>query len=301
VSGERHPNLIVPVPLDVLRAWCGERRADAAGRAWLDVLRSRLATRQEGVVGLDQLRVLGWSEDQVAWRLKRRVLIPVWRGVYAVGHEALSFRGRAIAAQLAIGDDAALSREAAAHLRLLLPTPPPVIDVTTPGRRARSRPGLITHAGDVETERHQGLLITTPEQTLHDLRRHPRIASMTSEALYLGLIPPASAPDDAPTRSKLERRMLKLIARAGLPRPQCQHPIGPYTADFHWPASRVIAETDGWEGHRFRFQRDRARDAFLLARGHVVIRFTWAQLRDEPVKVAAQLAALLAHRGELAP
>ena len=230
------------------------------------------------------------------------MLIPVWRGVYAVGHEALTFRGRAIAAQLAIGDDAALSREAAAYLRLLLPTPPPVIDVTTPGRRARSRPGLITHAaGRRDRTPTRGLLITTPEQTLHDLRRHPRIASMTSEALYLGLIPPASAPDDAPTRSKLERRMLKLIARAGLPRPQCQHPIGPYTADFHWPASRVIAETDGWEGHRFRFQRDRARDAFLLARGHVVIRFTWAQLRDEPVKVAAQLAALLAHRGELAP
>ena len=60
----------------------------------------------------------------------------------------------------------------------------------------------------------------------------------------------------------------------------------------------MIAETDGWEGHRFRFHADRARDAYLLARGHVVIRFTWPQVRDEPLLVASRLAALLAHRGE---
>ncbi len=55
--------------------------------------------------------------------------------------------------------------------------------------------------------------MTTPEQTLHDLRRHPRIASMTSEALYLRLIASVGARSDAPTRSELERRMLRLIDR----------------------------------------------------------------------------------------
>ena len=44
------------------------------------------------------------------------------------------------------------------------------------------------HEGTSETTRHEGLLITTPRQTLHDLRHHPRIASMTSEALFLRLI-----------------------------------------------------------------------------------------------------------------
>jgi very-short-patch-repair endonuclease len=297
MRGERHTNLVVPVPLDVIRAWRGERRTAAEERQWLDVLRARLATRQEGIVAGRQLHLLGLSEDQIGRRVKARALIRQFRGVYAVGHEALTFRARCIAALLAIGDAAALSHETAAFLRTLLPTPPPFIDVTTRHRRPRSRPGLIVHSGDVEVTRHEGVLMTTPAQTLHDLRRHPRIASMTSEALYLRLI--EASPGDAPTRSELERRMLRLIDRAGIERPRCQHRIGPYTADFLWPAERVIVETDGWDGHRHElaFHRDRRRDARLAAHGYVVIRFTWPQLRDEPLTVVAHLAAVLAHGG----
>jgi very-short-patch-repair endonuclease len=299
MRGERPTSLVVPVPIDVLRAWCGERRTAGEGGESLDVLRTRLATRQEGVVSARQLHVLGLSDDQVAWRVKRSALVRLFRGVYAVGHEALTFRAGCIAALLAVGDDAALSHSTAAHLWTFLPTRPPFVDVTVPGRRPRSRPGLLVHSGDVEVARHEGLLMTTPRQTLHALRRHPRIASMTSEALYLALIEPATAPDDAPARSELERRMLRLIRQAGLEHPECQARIGPYTADFLWPAARLIAETDGWAAHRHElaFHRDRRRDAWLLARGYVVIRFTWPQLRDEPYTVVARLAAVLAHRG----
>ena len=291
--------MIVPVPLAVLHAMRAQRRAPLSEREWRDVLHGRLATRQEGVVGRDQLVALGFERGVIARRVKRGALIRQFRGVYAVGHEALTFRARCIAALLAVGDDAALSHETAAHLRTFLPTRPPSIDVTVPGRRPRSRPGLVVHGGDAEVARHDGLLMTTPEQTLHDLRRHPRIASMTSEALYLRLIPPP--PGAAPTRSELERRMLRLIEQAGIERPRCQAPIGRYTADFLWPDVRVIVETDGWDGHRHElaFHRDRRRDAWLLAHGYVVIRFTWPQLRDEPLTVVARLAAVLAHRGEL--
>ena len=71
--------------------------------------------------------------------------------------------------------------------------------------------------------RHDGLLMTTPEQTLHDLRRHPRIASMTSEALYLAA-DPAGTWRDAPTRSELERRMLRLIEQRRDPAPALPAP-----------------------------------------------------------------------------
>lgn len=296
MSDKRRTGLPLPVPLDVLRAISDERRADGGDPRSLDVVRSRLATRQEGVVGVRQLLVLGLSRDQVAWRVRTGALIPRFRGVYAVGHTALSFRAHCIAALLAVGDDAALSHETAAYLRTILPTQPPFIDVTTTGRRPRDRKGLRVHEGAVETTRHERLLMTTPEQTLHDLRQHPRIASMTAEALYLGLIEPQSEPHDAPTRSELERRMLWLIRRAGLPLPQCQHRIGPYTVDFYWAGSRVIVETDGFaaHGHRRSFEHDRARDAWMLSQGYVVIRFTWRQLRDEPTVVVARLAAVLA-------
>jgi len=270
-------------------------------REWRDVLHGRLATRQEGIVGRDQLLALGFDRGVIARRVKAGALIRQFRGVYAVGHEALTFRARAIAALLAAGDDAALSHETAAHLWALLPTQPPCIDVTTRLRRPRSRPGLTVHRRDIEVTRKDGLPVTTPGQTLAHLTAHPRIASMTSEALYLRLIESETAPADAPTRSELERRMLRLITRSGLERPVCQHPVGPYTADFLWPAERVIVETDGWDGHRHElaFHRDRRRDAWLLAHGYVVIRFTWPQLRDEPLTVIARVAAVLGHRGAL--
>jgi hypothetical protein len=121
--------------------------------------------------------------DACVHNVARHSLIPQFRGVYTVGHEALTFRARCIAALLAVGDDAALSHEAAAHLWALLSAQPPFIDVTTSDRRPRSRRGLTTHQAPVSVTRKDGLLITTPEQTLHDLRRHPRVEAMTSEGL----------------------------------------------------------------------------------------------------------------------
>ncbi|HYH59643.1 MAG TPA: DUF559 domain-containing protein [Thermoleophilaceae bacterium] len=53
--------------------------------------------------------------------------------------------------------------------------------------------------------------------------------------------------------------------------------------DASWPAAKLIVELDSWEFHRTRaaFERDRARDAKLVAAGHRVLRFTWRQLRTE--------------------
>jgi very-short-patch-repair endonuclease len=88
------------------------------------------------------------------------------------------------------------------------------------------------------------------------------------------------------------------MRKAGLPSPISGYPIGPYTADFAWPAEHVIVETDGWSfhGHRRAFEDDRARDAYLAANGWVVIRVTWRRLRGRPMLVMAQLAQTLARR-----
>jgi len=279
-----------------------ERQENGIGPNSLDVVHARLATRQEGVVGRLQLVAIGVDRGVITRRLNRRVYSAVHRGVYAVGHEALSFRARCIAALLAVGDDAALSHMTAAFLRRLTATEPPVIDVTTTGRRPRDRKGIRIHEAAVRTSRHEGLLVTTPEQTLHDLRHHEEIERLTSEALYLHLIDRATAPGAAPTRSELERAMRRLVRAARLPQPICQHPIGPYTADFYWPDNQLVAETDGYDGHGHRsaFEHDRARDAWLLANGYVVIRFTWAQITHEPSVVIARLAAVLARTAHLA-
>ena len=52
----------------------------------------------------------------------------------------------------------------------------------------------------------------------------------------------------------------------------------------------------GFHGHRMAFEQDRARDAFLAARGWIVVRVTWRQLRDSPMLVLVQLAQTLARR-----
>ena len=101
-----------------------------------------------------------------------------------------------------------------------------------------------------------------------------------------------------PTRTELERALLSLLRSAGLPRPLVNTKVGPYEADAVWPAERVVVEVDGWaaHGHRGAFERDRARDADLQARGYAVLRFTWRQVLDEPLLVATRTAQVLAHR-----
>jgi very-short-patch-repair endonuclease len=267
-----------------------------------------LASRQSGVVSRAQLLGLGVPPRTINhWSSRGRILV-IHRGVYAVGHASLSPRGRSVAALLAVGRDAVLSHRWAAAMWGLVDWPPHP-HVTAPGRRLRSRPDIMIHStpsGDVR--RRDGLPITSPLRTLADIGADERAVA---EAQVLGLVTRrelasaggrlARAVTDAsaaPTRSVLERALLRIVAEAQLPRPLVNHRVGRFEVDFLWPEQRLIVETDGWgaHGHRHAFERDRARDAELLALGHVVLRFTWRQLRDEPLLVAARLAQVLAAR-----
>ena len=185
---------------------------------------------------------------------------------------------------------------------------PPFVEVTVTRKGPRSRPGLKVR----ETTRPpairvlDSLPLTAPLRTLADLAASRDIERMCAEALVLklvtqeeldaaGILAPHLA---APTRSEFERRFFAQLRRARLPRPIAGYPIGPYTADFAWPAERVIVETDGWDfhGHRMRFEDDRARNAHLAAIGWVVVRVTWRQLCDTPMLVMVRLGQTLAHR-----
>jgi very-short-patch-repair endonuclease len=71
--------------------------------------------------------------------------------------------------------------------------------------------------------------------------------------------------------------------------------IGRYEVDLLWPEQRLIVEVDGYAFHSTRaaFERDRARDAELIAAGYRVIRVTWRQLVEEPEATVALLAGAL--------
>ena len=94
---------------------------------------------------------------------------------------------------------------------------------------------------------------------------------------------------------QLERRFLRFCHRNGLPLPEVNVPVPPYTVDFLRRRQSLVVETDGWSAHRGRqaFEDDRARDSFLRKLGYEVLRFTWRQLEDDSTSVLALLRRYL--------
>jgi Transcriptional regulator, AbiEi antitoxin/Protein of unknown function (DUF559) len=269
-----------------------------------DVKVAAIAARQHGVVSFAQLLAVGLKRSAVARRASAGRLHRVHRGVYAVGHPALSLEGRWMAAVLAVGSGAALSHASAAALwKLLRPIAGP-IDVSVPSSAGRrSREGLRIHrarslAGDsrLVVIRHR-IPVTGPCRTIEDLRgRLPErlVRRATRQAEILGLLGAESSGDRS--RSDLERDFLGLCRGYRIPPPEVNVPIGRWTVDFLWRGARLVVETDSYAYHRGRiaFQDDRARDLDLRGRGFDVIRVSERQLNDEPATVAAVIEGMLA-------
>jgi very-short-patch-repair endonuclease len=279
------------------------------------------AERQHGVVTRAQLIEIGLSDQAIGRRVEDGQLWRVHRGVYAVGRPTLTLHGRFSAAVLSCGPGAALSHLAAGVLLGLLGERGPRIDVTVPGSGGRRRRGaVIIHRGPLpatEVTTQHGIPVTTPARTLIDLadvlpRR--RLERALDEAAYLrldvtdlqprpgrrgrGALAEALARHDAGTtrtRSDLEERLLSLLDRFRLPVPEVNGSIEGYTVDFAWRAQRLIVETDGWGAHgtRHAFERDRRRDADLLAAGWRVLRVSYGRLECEPEWVADRIAGAL--------
>ena len=261
---------------------------------------ARVASRQGGTISRRQLLRLGLTATQIRDRVRSGRLRLIYRGVYAVGHDAIPVRGRLFAALLAAGPPAALSHRTAAALHKLIPSMPPFVDLTVTGRRApRNRGDLTFHrATTLEATTKHGLPLTTVARTLQDLaatRPEPEVRKALNQALVHRLVSPGDLADRtgpgsatlkrlariaAPTRSGLERRFLAALRHSSIPPPVKEHPIGRYVADFYWPAHRLVVETDGWTTHGgpIAFVDDRIRDAELAIRDVVVIRVSDEQV-----------------------
>ena len=83
-----------------------------------------------------------------------------------------------------------------------------------------------------------------------------------------------------------------------MPIPEVNQVVAGYTVDMLWREHRLIVELDSREfhDHELPFERDRDKDATLLAAGHPVVRVTWTRLQDEPDREAVRLRALLEAR-----
>ena len=226
-----------------------------------------LAAQQHGVVSATQLLERGLPRTAIQVRLRNGRLHPIHRGVYAVGHGALTLKARFMAAVLAGGPGAALGyRSAGAEWECMEWIDDLyLVEVVIPRSAPLRHPGVRIHrtrsldARDVR--RHDGIPITTPARTLLDLADilpEKGLRRAVRQAQALGLVSVRQIADvltraqgrrgaqrlaaliadgPTPTRSDLEDLVLGVVVDGGLQRPPglIHDPRGDPAAD-HGPA-----------------------------------------------------------------
>jgi very-short-patch-repair endonuclease len=287
---------------------------------------AEIAFSQGGIISHRQLSALGLAPRTIRnWaasgRLHRR-----FRGVYALGHEAITAKGRVMAPVLAYGDEAVISHRSGGDWWEIAPTSRVPVDLTVPGRSKAGQDGIDLHLvrslDPRDVTEHEGVPITTIPRTLLDLAEvvpRRRLKAAVEEADRRGLFDGnavhellARSPgrhglkplrdllsdfvSEPLLRSELERAFWELCDSYAVARPLTNVVLLGYEVDAYWPQARLVVELDGYEyhGHRAAFEADRERDAVLLLAGYRVVRITYRQLTRKPEAVAKLLNRLLA-------
>jgi hypothetical protein len=274
-----------------------------------------------------QLIALGLTARRIDRRVAAGRLVPLHRGVYAVGHAGIGVLGRRWAAVLALGEDAFLSHHSAGDAYGLRAYGERIVHVSVRGRAGRERRvGIRIHRPralpDDEVATLRGLPITTPARTLLDLAgsglRPKQLENALNQAELEKILdfadllellaryprrPGARAlkaqlsayrgPVD--TRSRLERLVNELCDRSGLPRPLVNTVVEGKVRDFSWPHRRLVVEADSYRWHRSpsALNDDRERDVELTLAGYTVLRFTYEQVTRRPRYVVRALQIAL--------
>lgn len=283
-----------------------------------------VASLQHGLITTAQLKKLGISDGAIWRRARRGALHQVYRGVWSVGHCALSLHARWMAAVLAVGEDAALSHLAAASLWNIWRRSVDDVHVVA-ATRHRPIPGIHVHQSRAlsarEVRRRFRIPVTSVARTILDLgdvltpyqlanviheaefRRHfnrrelERLLRRNRGRRSVTIVRQALQLHDggsAGTFSDLEDEFLALARTRSL-EPLVNVPItvsdGELRPDFHWPALRLVVEVDGSGHQRKRTQeQDRGRDARFRADGWTVIRCASGEFEKTIAAVECRLA-----------
>jgi hypothetical protein len=294
----------------------------------IDSVIARLAAAQHGVVAGRQVVDTGISEAALRRRLADRRLRRVHHGVYAVGSQPLTLKGRWMAAVLACGGGAALSHVSAGALLGIRATSSSLIHVTVAGpSRRRRRDNLRIHTTRAwhphDFTQVDDIRVTSPERTLLDLapvlpltqlRRayeraerlrildHARLAAIVARAQGrpgVGALRRVAAIDPEPgtrLKSELERAFRDLVEASGLPPYLPNTVVAGYEVDAYWPHAHLVVELQSrtWHADPEAFEADHAKRAELMAAGHTVLALTYEQVTKRAQDTARTLARLLA-------
>jgi very-short-patch-repair endonuclease len=282
----------------------------------------RLAGEQDDVISRRQLRAAGADDDWIDRRRAMGWLIPVFRGVFAIGHPPRTRRGWYRAALLAGGDRCALSHLTAGAVHGMTGGSARV-HLTVP-RSADGIEGIRIHrprtlrADDIVIV--DGLRVTSSARTLIDLadfgkRRlleraidqaeyhqlhlplgdvHDRLHRRPRSRLLRAVITEHVAGSTI-TESEAEELFLAIVRRSQLPMPGLQVRLWGRRRDFLFRDARVVVEIDGRQAHDRdgAFERDALRDAEVVVNGYRPLRFTRRAVKFDPTYVAATLRAVL--------
>jgi very-short-patch-repair endonuclease len=247
----------------------------------------------------------------------RRIFPDIYVPAHADDDLALLSR----AAYLLVDGRGALGGHSAAELLGAGCTPPGAPAEIVSPHRVRRHQGLIARQDRIPPDELQelgGLVVTTPVRTAYDLgRRTPLVEAVVAvDALshvhgfdpydvlvlarrHLGARGTAQLPEvvelaDRRAESPMETRLRLALRFHGLPRPQPQHPVGPYVLDLAYPAVRVAVEYNGRDHlDPDRALRDLEREAYLTAAGWIVLRFGAYIVVRRPDVVAARVRTRL--------
>lgn len=289
----------------------------------------RLAAGQSGRISRGQMLAAGIGRGAIAKRIRSGLLIPLYPGVYAVGHADPGRRGALWAAWLFVGEDALFSHRTAAELHEVDFGSSPAISLTVP-RKLHSRPGLRIHRGfvpaDERTATSAGLPVSCLSRTLLDyaavaadwqleraleecekrelgdaigldgiLARYPGRRGAGRLRVQLARFRPGTGW----TRGRLETAFLELLDAERIERGEANAHIetasGWFECDHIWRRQRLIVELDSRKHHDNwpAAERDAAKRRALSAAGWTVVVATWRQIHDR--RRAAELAADVRH------
>jgi very-short-patch-repair endonuclease len=275
-----------------------------------------LAERQHGVFSSWQLREAGLSEDTIRSRRYGGLLVPLFQGVHALGHQAFTREAQWMSAVLACGPGAVLSHFSAGQLRGMCGSYGPVgVLRQSGGFHPRGHRGVKLHQTrrlepyEVTIER--GIPVAVMERVLLDLAG--RTSSTRLERIFVAAykhddfswprlgriitrrrgckgvgklrrIALEVEPEALETKSPPEVDFLALWRQVDDLMPSVNVLVGGHLVDFLWAEQKVIVETDSWtfHGDPLAFEKDHQRDVELTAAGYDVHRTTAKMLEREP-------------------
>lgn len=298
-----------------------------------DAICARIAGKQYGLIQRAQALNAGLSRSGIHRRVKGGRWQVVHPGVYRIAGTTQTWHQDMTAAHLWLGGASVLSHRSSAALLGLDGFSPGVVEITVPGRRPSERPGIIVHQtlrlAPGDRERRDGIPITSPTRTLVDLGAvvspdaveealesalrqgyttieylEKRLAKLGGPgcrgagALHAVLL---ARKGGAPTGSRFETHLFRLLRAARLPLPERQVEIrdhrGWFVArpDFVYVDEKLIIEADsyGEHGGRLEWEHDIVRRNRLTALGWRIVQVTWRQLREQPGEVLGQIEAAL--------